>query len=187
MKIILLKNKARNNQIDKTAFFEYINSVNGEYRGVLDLDEPKFHIKKDSDIPPNFNYIYVVELNTYYYVKHIDIVNKELYTIFCHIDVLMTFRDEIYNFKAFIKRNEFSYEDNENVRTSAKFRKRITDNMAISTQLPRIVENSYIENNFFNTYMYEQENEDVPEVTLNEGQGSYILNGLGVNVKLMGE
>lgn len=57
-----------------------------------------------SDLP-FINYCEIVEFGRYYYIKDIVCVGN-LYELRCHIDVLMTYKDQIKNIPAVIARQE---------------------------------------------------------------------------------
>lgn len=57
----------------------------------------------------NFNYLYVTELNRYYYIKNITITSNQTMLLTCHCDVLMTYRDAILGHSAVIERQENRY------------------------------------------------------------------------------
>ena len=58
------------------------------------------------------NYLYIHELERYYYVKDIILYNTALFDFICKEDTLMSLKDEFLELKALVSRNQFTY-DNE--------------------------------------------------------------------------
>ena len=57
------------------------------------------------------NYVYIPDFNRYYFINDITSVRQNLWRLSLHVDVLMSYKKEIKNTKAFISRNEFIYND----------------------------------------------------------------------------
>lgn len=57
----------------------------------------------------DFNYVYIPDLNRYYYVENYTYITNNLVELNLRIDVLMTYREGIYKLDGFIDRNEFLY------------------------------------------------------------------------------
>lgn len=72
-----------------------------------DILKPTFILQYDEDIL-NSNYIYVTELKRYYYVENITLSQKRMY-VTASVDVLNTYKDDILNLKAVVKRQENRY------------------------------------------------------------------------------
>lgn len=73
---------------------------------IEEIQEISFDFKDDSDITNPIlilqsykqgNYCYIPDLNRYYYIDKIDIMNGGLYKLYLEIDVLMSYKDEIIN------------------------------------------------------------------------------------------
>jgi len=54
----------------------------------------------------DFNYVFIVELNRYYYVNDIRISDNGTYIVYLEIDVLMTYQKEILQAKAHVTQSE---------------------------------------------------------------------------------
>ena len=67
----------------------------------------KYKIK--SDILSS-NYVYIPDFNRYYFINDITSVRQNLWRLSLHVDVLMSYKNEINNTNAFISRNEFKYD-----------------------------------------------------------------------------
>lgn len=72
-----------------------------------DILKPTFILQYDEDIL-NSNYIYVTELKRYYYIENITLSQKRIY-VTASVDVLNTYKDDILNLKAVLKRQENKY------------------------------------------------------------------------------
>ena len=60
---------------------------------------------------PLFNYVYIEQLNRYYYVNDIVSVKYKLWTISLSVDVLMSYKNALLSCSAFVDRNENSYDN----------------------------------------------------------------------------
>lgn len=55
------------------------------------------------------NYAFIPQLNRYYFITDIVAVNNRLWELHMHVDVLMSFKDELSNVNGFVSRNEFTF------------------------------------------------------------------------------
>ena len=136
MKLILYNNYSENNKLNKTIV--KIVELDGYLREVCSLINPQimieFHpeqfgyIKDDNQIYVMYNgikitwdsfinnyvlsanYVYIPDFNRYYFINDITSVRQNLWTLSLHVDVLMSYKKEISNTKAFVMRNEFEYD-----------------------------------------------------------------------------
>lgn len=87
-----------------------INNI-GEYTIVFKSDEdsirPTLKIS-DSNIPETANYVYLSELNRYYYIRK-KRFSKQCIYLECELDPLMSFRSQLGSMEAIISRNERLY------------------------------------------------------------------------------
>lgn len=103
MKITFYKNLSEQNKVDKTLVLveEYDNCT---AKTPLSIINPTFNINN-----PNFNlncnYIYVEDLDRYYFITNMTATNNSVWEIDCHIDVLQTYSQQIKNQYAVIERN----------------------------------------------------------------------------------
>lgn len=100
-KIILYKNLSDNNVVNKT--LQVVKELTGTVRSSLDAFNPSIQIEYEGAI--DANYLYIDDLKKYYYIKGVSYDYKNITTISCSEDVLMTFRDDIKKQKAIIERN----------------------------------------------------------------------------------
>lgn len=105
--IILYRNSAEPNRTDKTEYLEFVTTISGVTRDETSVITLSLNIEYDGLI--DFNYIYIPTFNRYYFVTDVTLVNYNLYEVSLSVDVLMTYKDAIYECKAFIDRNEFDY------------------------------------------------------------------------------
>lgn len=91
--------------IDKTKYLVSKGNVTGTFRGSVNIVAPNFVIESNS--VPEFNYVYIEDLNRYYFVRTIVARTFNLYEITCDVDVLMTYRQDILNTSALISRTQF--------------------------------------------------------------------------------
>ena len=69
---------------------------------LVQASAPGFHANKS-------NYIYVEEFGRYYYITNIISTNTTLWELHCHVDVLMSYADEIKAQTAIVARQESKY------------------------------------------------------------------------------
>lgn len=72
------------------------------------IQSPSFRVIGDLS-KVNANYLYVPELNSYYYITSIDSVGVNAWTVNCRRDPLMTFYDEILGCRGIVERQEKKY------------------------------------------------------------------------------
>lgn len=103
MKISFYKNSSEQNKVDKT--LTLVNEYSDcSAKTPLSIINPTFFIN-DSQFNLNCNYIYVEDLNRFYFITNMTANNNSIWEIDCHIDVLHTYSQEIKNQYAVIERN----------------------------------------------------------------------------------
>lgn len=145
----LYKNSAEMNRVDKSEYLELVGTVSGVFRDEASITNFSITIEYDTFI--DFNYVYISTFNRYYYVTDITLINYNLYEITLSVDVLMTYKNGIYNSQAFIERNEY------------KTNPLIYDNL-LPLELGEEIEYDYITNELFT-----------------DQSGEYVLQGLLVS------
>ena len=108
-KLDLYNNTSEDNRVDKT---NYLTKV-GELSGVLREESSLIDMSLTLEIEqlPLFNYVYIEQLNRYYYVTDIVSVKYKLWTISLSVDVLMSYKNALLSCSAFVDRNENSYDN----------------------------------------------------------------------------
>ena len=97
------------NNSDKNVMWKQITTkgnLTGTLRDDCSIIDPIIRVEGISGADlPFINYCEIVEFGRYYYIKDIVLVGN-LYELRCHIDVLMTYKDQLRNIPAVIARNE---------------------------------------------------------------------------------
>lgn len=70
--------------------------------------KPILHVATDADII-GYNYMYISSFNRYYFIDDIVSVGNERWEISAHVDVLQTYKDQILEQIAVIKRQQSKY------------------------------------------------------------------------------
>lgn len=74
--------------------FTPVITLDGTFREDIDILNPVFRVEADVT---NYNYIYIEELNRYYYIRRITLESNNMHKVECHIDVLKSYADVIKN------------------------------------------------------------------------------------------
>lgn len=105
--IFLYKSTAEMKRVDKSDYLALVSMLTGTLRNETSIINPTIRIELDT--APNFNYVYIPVFKRYYFVVNsVSIVNK-IWDISLSVDVLMSYKEGIYNLTAFIDRNEYEY------------------------------------------------------------------------------
>lgn len=109
MKIKLYNNISDKKVVNKNII--YVNELEGNIKENTDIINPVILLNINSI---DFNYIYIEAFNRYYYVNNIKLIRNNLFEIDCHVDVLMSFKDEFKNNDAIISMSQMqsNYEKN---------------------------------------------------------------------------
>ena len=105
MQIILYRNNSENNKIGKS--LTQLNTVNGTLRDRTSILTPTLEINSNSVI--NANYCYIPDFGRYYFITDIESVKRELWGVSMKVDVLETYKQQIYNNEAILSRQENLY------------------------------------------------------------------------------
>ena len=85
-----------------------VATFTGNLRDEASVIDPVFEVETALDLS-QMNYIWISELHRYYYVTNIVSVATGLWRIYCHVDVLMTYKPQIKAHDAVIARQEGLY------------------------------------------------------------------------------
>lgn len=109
MIIELYKNIDDRNVVDKTITLQA--ELTGDLREGTDILDPVFEVQNAGNIITggNINYAYIPDFKRYYFINDIKFNSNTLFSIFCHVDVLMTYKAEIRENSALVLRQEFNY------------------------------------------------------------------------------
>lgn len=118
--IVAYENKSATNVVNKD--ISEIVSIQGTLRRGCSIIDPVITVQLDGNTVwrSGFNYIYIEAFSRYYYVTNIISVAGQiesttqvnpvgLWDIHCHVDVLMSFKDQIKSQKAVVARQEAKY------------------------------------------------------------------------------
>ena len=100
------KYNSPNNFINKDLI--NVASFTGNLREETSVIDPVFEVETALDFS-QINYVHIPELHRYYYVTNIVSVATNLWRIYCHVDVLMTYKPQILDHEAVIARQENLY------------------------------------------------------------------------------
>ena len=100
------------NNSDKNVMWKQLTpktQLEGTLREGCSIIDPVIKVQgiSGSDLP-YINYCEVTEFGRYYYIKDIVLVGQ-LYELHCHVDVLMTYKDQLKSIPAIIERQENTY------------------------------------------------------------------------------
>lgn len=100
MEMYLYKNKSDKRYLNKS--ITQVGTITNLYlKGDTEVVDPEIIL---DDFPNDVNYCWLSEFNRYYYLIDVTCTNGQFITKW-HVDVLMTFKDDIKRNKALIQRN----------------------------------------------------------------------------------
>ena len=108
-RIILYTNNSPLNKVDKNIV--QVGYGTGVFRESTNIVEPtiKFQTQLTTETLKRVNYAYIEEFARYYFVTDITSLVNELWALSMHIDVLMTYKNEIRRQYAVVARQERVY------------------------------------------------------------------------------
>ena len=110
MKIQLYYNKSEPRTIDKLLDLRG-GELEGEFRDAVDIQTPSIRINGNA-ITKNCNYLYIKELDRYYYITSIVSERNNTTILNCKLDVLYTYKTSLLNCYGLINRAEKSNSHN---------------------------------------------------------------------------
>lgn len=102
MDIIFYKTESANNVVNKVLTDDI--TLTGQMNGEIDVINPTIRVA--SNVLIEHNYCYIPDFKRYYYVTRDNIVRKGIHTFYMNVDVLMSFRNEIFDILALLERQE---------------------------------------------------------------------------------
>lgn len=102
MEITLLINNDPNNKINKSPTNPIV--ISGTLRNDTNMINPVILVD-NGGVLPIYNYVYIPDFKRYYFVDDIEITRNNIVTIYCKIDVLKTYADEILKQNVIISRS----------------------------------------------------------------------------------
>lgn len=107
MDATLYFNKSDKRYVDKqleAITYEGSDHIDVEFKEDTSLEDPTFILRTQSKVL-TANYIYVPDMNRYYYINDYTVSHQRIY-INCHVDVLMSFKKEFKKENVIVARNE---------------------------------------------------------------------------------
>ena len=112
MNITLYRCTSEKNRLDKTDYLFNRSNSTCQIKFPTSVIDPVFTMQWNSDmIVVQFNYAYIPEFNRYYFIDDIISIANNLWEVHCHVDALMSWKDEIVNNTCRVMRNEFRGND----------------------------------------------------------------------------
>lgn len=107
MDIVLYNNSAEPNRVDKSSFITQKYRISITLKDSASVTNMSIRLKLNNN--PDFNYAYIPLFNRYYFITDIKSIRNNIWEISLSVDVLMTYKDAIYEQIGFIDRNEYEY------------------------------------------------------------------------------
>lgn len=107
MLITFYNNKSENNAISKN--IAYVTSKDGSLINETNIIDVDIMVEGDTSILTGTNYMYIDDFKRYYFITDINIKDDTSYSIKGHVDVLMTYANEIKKQRAVIAKQENRY------------------------------------------------------------------------------
>ena len=110
MNAYLYYNKSDKRYMNKTLqaiTYNGSDHIDVEFKEDTSIIDPTFILRTKSKVLEG-NYIYVPNLNRYYYINDYVVSHQRIY-INCHVDVLMSFKNEIKKQNVIVSRSEKNY------------------------------------------------------------------------------
>lgn len=107
MDAYLYFNKSDKRYVDKelqAITYDGSDHIDVEFKEDTSLEDPTFILRTQSKVL-TANYIYVPDMNRYYYINSYTVSHQRIY-INCHVDVLMSFKKEFKKENVIVARNE---------------------------------------------------------------------------------
>lgn len=105
MEITLYTNESEKNKLEKTI----TNSIllEGNLRNESSIINPVILISSNKeDIPYMYNYAYIPAFGRYYFITDIESVRTGIWRVSMHVDVLMSYKEQIKNLNVIINNSE---------------------------------------------------------------------------------
>lgn len=107
MNIKFYTNLSEKNAVNKN--ITLLNDFTGTLREESSIIDPVFTITSLSSLA-TCNYAYIPDFGRYYFINNIKCLRNNYYQVSMHVDVLMTYKNQILANSAIIERNETQYD-----------------------------------------------------------------------------
>lgn len=105
MEITLYTNESEKNKLEKT--LDHSILLEGTLRDESSIINPIILISSEKeDIPYMYNYAYVPAFGRYYFITDIESVRTGIWRVSMHVDVLMSYKEQIKNLNVIINNSE---------------------------------------------------------------------------------
>lgn len=105
MEITLYTNESEKNKLEKTITNSI--SLEGNLRDESSIINPIILISSNKeDIPYMYNYAYIPAFGRYYFITDIESVRTGIWRVSMHVDVLMSYKEQIKNLNVIINNSE---------------------------------------------------------------------------------
>lgn len=105
MEIILYKNKSSHNTINKE--LEEVKTINAVFKRDFNFLSSVLTIHTND--PIDSNYLYIPIFKRYYFITNQEIIAKNIFNIYIEVDVLESFKTDIFNCEALINKTSTNY------------------------------------------------------------------------------
>lgn len=101
MQITLYKNNSEPERVTKSISGSL--TLSGTVRGETNIINPEILIEgSPDDFPSDYNYAYIPEFERYYFINEVTAYRNNVTVLFMHVDVLMSFKDDILSNEAMV-------------------------------------------------------------------------------------
>lgn len=107
MIIKLYVNNSENNKLDKD--ITEVITLEGNLKTSTSITDPSIVIAGDLETIPRFNYMYIPAFNRYYFITDVVSIRDTFFEVRSHVDVLSSFKNEIRNNSAIIRKQEHAW------------------------------------------------------------------------------
>lgn len=107
--LTLYNNKAEASRLDKTGYLSDAVTVKGTFRENTSFTDPEVEICVSADVALSHNYLYSSDMRRWYYIRNIEAISHQVFRLQLHVDVLMTYKDDLLNTTGYCTRNQFQF------------------------------------------------------------------------------
>lgn len=107
LQIVLYKNNSEDIKLDKD--ITQVKSMSGDLKNETSIINPTIRFIGSVEDIADCNYMYISAFKRYYYIRDIKSIRNNIYEITAHVDVLMSYKDQIRNCTGIVARNENDY------------------------------------------------------------------------------
>lgn len=101
--IELIRNNSPANYVNKS--LTTLANLSGTLKDNCSVEDPVVLVESnDTSLLSNLNYVYIFEFKRYYYVKDITLVRNNLWSVSLHVDVLMSWRNNLKQNQGVVRR-----------------------------------------------------------------------------------